>query len=511
MTGPPASGKTEVALRSLRLGLNDREQGLVLVPTIPLVETLRLRALEHWPSESVVVLHSRLTSTAFSVAWEKIRSGEARIIIGTRQALFAPFNGLHAVVVDDEHDDSYKQWDMAPRYDARILGHKLACLHTANFLLISSTPTLSEWYHARQKTYQEIRLDPLPDRCLAQITIADLKLERWAKNFSALSRPLVDAISDALRRGEQTLLFINHQGMSHFSICLACKNVLRCPTCGHALILSRSGQYFCLHCQYQTDAFPTCPHCRRSEFRNIGLGTERVERELEKRFPRVPIARLDRNNLSKIAQAEAIAQGFRTGQIKILVGTQAGVSGWNLPLLSVVGIIDADSLFALPDFHSDEKAFQLIMQAAGRTARSLTSRGTQPQVIIQTFHPENPIIQAAASGNIDGLYDSLLEERQALRYPPFYRFILLRYRNSDQQKVDAVTKTVYDTLSKLGESESFRVSLPESTHSDKKRGHIESRILIRFVSDQAIPTGLQEQMRLLKTGWSIDIDPISLH
>ena len=513
LSGPPASGKTEIALRMLRETTTETgRQGLILTPTIPSIETLRLRALEHFPAESVAVLHSRLTATAFFSAWERIRTGEAQIIIGTRQALFAPFASLQSIVLDDEHDDSYKQWDMAPRYDARVLVQELARIHTARLVLISSTPRLSDWYHAREGLLGNIRLNPLPSITLSAVIVADLKRERWAKNFSPLSQPLIDEVGWALDRGEQSLLFINHQGMSHFSICLGCRNVLSCPDCGHALVSSRTKGYVCLHCRHQTDVFPRCSQCRGTEFRGIGLGTERVERELEKRFPKVPIGRLDRNTLTKASQAETIACDFREGRIRILVGTQAGVSGWNLPALSVVGIIDADSLFSLPDFHSDEKAFQLLVQAAGRTARTVDGRSSQrPRVIVQTFHPENPIIQAAVTADIDHWYDSLLADRQALRYPPFSRFALLRYRDSDPKKVDAAIETVYDALLRRGEDEGFRVSLPESIYSDKKRGLIERRILVRTAPDQAMPTGFRETIPLLKTGWSIDIDPISLH
>ncbi|MEI8104052.1 MAG: primosomal protein N' [Candidatus Moraniibacteriota bacterium] len=509
--GPPAAGKTETALHAFSQALKSAEQGLFLVPETALLTDLEQRAGKYWSEDEIVVLHGRLTPAETQRAWEHIRSGRATIILGTRQALFAPFTRLRMIALDDEHSESYKQWNMAPRYDARLIAQQLARIYRASLLFISSTPSLTSWYALEEKQFTSIPL--LTARTARpQCTTIDLRLERWKKNFSSLSAPLTEAIDTTLAHHSQALLFVNHQGMSTFSICVNCKNTLRCPECDRALVLSREGHYYCLHCSYKTDAFPTCSHCRHSEFRNIGIGTERVERELEKKFPRARIARLDRTTLASPKRLADIVSRFTAGTIDILIGTQAAVLGWNLPNLSLIGIIDAESLFALPDFHSDEKAFQLLTQAVYRSARFARDADMPaPQALIQTFHPENPLFEAVGKYELSKWYDRLLADRRALHYPPATRGILLVGRHADAKKLEALVKKQYTLLVKLQQSAlpSLRITPPQKSFLSKQRGLFRQTLLIRLPHSDLFPPELSAILKKLPDEWSIDIDPIS--
>lgn len=493
-----------------------KEQVLILVPEIIAIETMRRTVARHWPGEVITLIHSRLSAGTYFENWERIRQGEARVIVGTRQALFAPFTRLAAIIVNDEANDTYKQWDMSPRYDGRRVAREIARLHTARLFLLAGVPSLASWWQSSQDNGPLIAIDAhayaTKDRKKAlragrsPFVIADLKFERWKKNFSPLSVALKDALSTTLDRKEQALLFVNHQGMSRFSVCTHCKNVIRCPDCHQALVLDREGTYYCLHCTYRSDIFFACPVCRGTQFRNVGLGTERVEREVERVFPGARVARLDRKSLAKGDVAGRTAARFLDRTIDILVGTQTVLNEWNLKNLSLVGIIDADSLFSLPDFHGDEKAVRVLLRSADQVVRC-----PHGQVIIQTFHPENPTIGVALKNSWEEFYRRLAEERQALHYPPFTRVVLLIGKSASAESLDIESKNLYDKLSGLSQKGgSFRPAPPAHPLHEKSRGMTRRHILIRFPADQPFPPALDAFLRRLPKGWSIDVDPVSI-
>jgi primosomal protein N' (replication factor Y) len=505
--GAPATGKTETILFAMHQLLQKGGQGLFLVPELSLIDGMAERARVYWKENEIAVVHSHLSAGKLSSAWERIRSGEAKCIIGTRQALFAPFQSLRVIALDDEQSDSYKQWNMAPRYDARTLVQEMARLHRSQLVFISSTPSLRCWHAVRQGVFVGLELPRRERQTRPECLMIDLKLERWKKNFSSLAQPMVEAIDIALMRKEQTLLFVAHQGMSRFSVCVQCKTVLRCPDCERALILIRDGHYKCLHCSYKTDEFPVCSQCRHTEFRNIGIGTERVERELERKFPRATIARLDRSVLTSPAKLALTIKRFSQGKIDILIGTQAAILGWNLPNLALIGIIDADSLFANPGFQSDEKAFQLLTQAIHRSGRFEQSR--RAKALIQTFHPENPVFESVTKQTIDTLYERFIVDREVLRYPPMARNILLTCRHITEKRLDNAFKKQHTSLLAFQQEAVLELRVTPFPTFSKQRGIFRKNLLLRFPLTPTVPKILDQWLRALPTEWSIDVDPIS--
>lgn len=507
--GPASSGKTEVYIRSIKAKLASDEQALILVPELTLIPQEIRRYGEAFGTNNLAVIHSHLTPGAFYEAWQKIALGEVRIIIGTRQALFAPFKKLGLVVVDEEQDDAYKQWDMNPRYDGRTVAEKLASIHRAGIVFGSATPSIERFHKAKTGIYELLTLSALPIQPNYTIRPINLRFEKHLKNSSSLSEALIDEITFALKHKRQILLFINRQGASSFSVCNDCKTILRCPSCDRALVFDvPSGVYRCLHCSHKTSAFPQCVSCKGLNFKNIGTGTQKIEREITKRFPYSKVARIDRQTMQKKGAQEQVFSDFVHGNIDILIGTQMATKGWDLPNVTLVGMIDADSLFAFPDFKTDENAFQHIMQATGRMARiGSQSDGT---ALIQTFYPENPTIQKIQTKDYLAFYTETIEQRELLSYPPFGRLIKIMYQDKDAKKVEKEIKKIHAKLRVIADSDrGIRLSEPHSPFLAKIRENHRKQIVIRC-KKQALPEDLDMLLRKLSKDCIIDIDPVSL-
>ncbi|NTV40709.1 MAG: primosomal protein N', partial [Candidatus Moranbacteria bacterium] len=467
--GPASSGKTEVYLHSI-LTLKEQDQNgqfLILLPELTLAPQAIKRYGAYFQTEEIVLLHSKVSKGQLYRSWQKIKSGEAKIIIGTRMALFAPFQNLALIVVDEEQDMSFKQWDMNPRYDARLGADMLSEIFDCPLVFGTSTPRI-ETFHQTQTG--KIKLLELPklilqDTCLPErqakyklrntkYELIDMRKEKWTDfaskkkpNFSLLSLKLQGEISYALSHKLQTILFVNHQGMSAFSICSNCKTVLRCPKCDRALVYENSGQYKCLHCNYVSGAFPVCSSCKGLEFKNIGIGTQLVQREVKKLFPSARITRLDGTSAKIAKEKEQVFEDFSDKKIDILIGTQMITKGWDNPNVGLVAIIDADSLFTSPDFLTDERAYGNIMQASGRTGRF---GATYPgQVLIQTYSPNNKIFDFILNQDYASFFDSQIKQRQALSYPPFGKIIKLFFKDADKAKTEKTSQAVYEKLSDL--------------------------------------------------------------
>jgi primosomal protein N' (replication factor Y) len=507
--GPASSGKTEVYMRSLDKLLKDGGQALVLVPELTLLPQEEERYGQHFGRENIAVLHSQLAPGKFFHAWEKIRSGEARVILGTRQALFAPFRKLKAVVVDEEQDDAYKQWDMSPRYDGRRVAEKLAELHGANLVFGSATPGLERFHRTLFGDIRLLTLSPLPQQPDYSIELANLCVERWNKNHSLLSRQLLFELEFALKYKRQAVLFLNRQGMSAFSICEQCKDTLRCPTCERALVYDSSeGVYRCLHCSHKSSIFSSCPKCGGMEFKNLGIGTQKVEREILKKLPSARVLRIDAQTMKQAGAQSRAYRLFAEGKADILVGTQMATKGWDLPNVALVGVIDADSLFAFPDFKTDERAFQHLVQAAGRMAR--IGSPFAGKAIVQTFHPENPVLEAVRTKNFDAFQKATLEQRSDLRYPPFGRLVRLVFQDQDAEKAAKEAARAYKRLAAAADGlAGVRVTPPADAFVSKVRGRHRRHIVVRLAS-QEIPDGLFSFLSALSGAWAIDVDPIHL-
>ena len=485
----------------------EKQQLLILVPEITLVFPLQERLERHF-GESVVTLHSRLSSGAFFTSWERIRSGEAQIIVATRQGLFAPFHDLGAIIVTEEQDDSYKQWDMSPRYHGKRVAAMLAPLHQAKILFASGTPSTETIL--QRENQQCLSLSPIMTHPPLgdALTIVNLKLERYRRNFSPLSEALVQSLQATLDRGAQALLYINRQGMNAFSVCEHCKNTFRCPKCEHPLSSTREGSFRCAACGFVTTLFPSCPSCGHLSFRHIGFGTEKVEREVCKLFPKARVVRLDSGAIKKAGMIEKMTTDGMENKIDILIGTQMILKDPPLPKLALIAMIDADSLLLFPDFRSDERLFQDVSRAVRQGAKNFKTTGTT-SVLLQTFHPESAFLQKITTLSSVEFLSLLLTDRKVLSYPPYTRLITLVCRGETAEEVRKKEARIVAALKKTL-PETYRLRSPLHVRFLKKQNRFESDILLRFPdTGKPLPEEVSAALIRASEDCIIDADPVS--
>ena len=519
--GPSSSGKTEVYIHSmLRIAKQDpTAQFLIMVPELTLTPQAIQRYTEHFDPNELTLLNSKIGKGAFYSAWENIRTGKTKVIIGTRLALFAPFKNLRLIVLDEEQDISFKQWDMHPRYDVRKCAEFLAKLFGAPLVFGSATPRVETFWRAQK---QELQLLTLPKLELAgkttslQIELVDMRKEKWTDfagkkkpNYSFLSMKLQNEISYALSHGLQSILFINHQGMNAFSVCTSCKTILKCPRCERALVYDENGSYKCLHCSYKSDILAACSNCHGMQFRHVGIGTQAVAKEVKKLFPQAKILRADATTLKKADAALELYEKFKQNEANILVGTQMVTKGWDLPNVALVAIIDADSMQTIPDFNTDQHFFENLVQAAGRTGR--IGSKYKGMVIIQTFDPFDSLLQKVADLNYENFFNAELKQREALSYPPFSQLIKLIYQNENLEKVEKEAAKIFENISRITEQDkSLSVYGPKTPLLSKVRGKWRKQILLKNKNLQkSINPALVKLIRSLGSDWLVDVDPIS--
>lgn len=512
--GLSGSGKTEVYIETIKK-INPTKQALILLPDLILASQAIERYSANFKSEEIVLLHSKISKGEFYQSWKKIRTGEAKIIIGARMALFAPFKKLGLIVVDEEHDSSFKQRDANPRYDARTVAEKLAEIYECNIVFGSSTPSISSFYKTKKKQYQLVTLPAFKIRKTApevKIELVNMRKERWIKNHSPISKRLESEISYALKHKLQTILFVNHQGMSQFSVCASCQTVFKCPKCEGALIYDQDGSYYCLHCSYRSSMMPHCAVCNGIVFRNIGVGTQKIEREITDRFPFARIARADKQTMRASHAQEKLYKDFKEKKLDILIGTQIISNGWDLPSVALVGIIDADNLLTLPDFGTQEKAYQNILQTAGRAGRPNSK--FPGLVLIQTFNPDSLFLQTVVSKDFSRFYQKEIEERKALDLPPFSQIIKLIFRARERKRVERESQRGYMLLRKQTSAylkkKIIQIFEPQSPLVSNIRGQIKKQIIIKIKDRKEIPQELKRVIISLPAGWIVDVDPISI-
>lgn len=437
--GVTGSGKTEVYLQALAACLDRGRGAIVLVPEISLtpqtIERFKAR-FSHGPRRTLVaVLHSHLSAGERHDEWHKIRQGRARIVIGARSAVFAPVDPLGLIIVDEEHEHSYKQ-EEAPRYHARDVAVLRGQREGAVVLLGSATPSLESYYNARRGKYVLLTLPTrVDDRKLPLVRVVDMRSEaRREKGIPIFSRLLQEAITSRLERGEQTILFLNRRGYASSLQCPKCGYVAGCPNCSVALTYHRQEQHLRCHMCGHAEPVPgVCPgrDCGNPAIRYAGIGTQRVEDALRRLFPRARVCRMDSDVLQRKEDYRRILDDFRSGRIDVLVGTQMIAKGLHFPNVTLVGIIHADLSLHLPDFRAAERTFQLLTQVAGRAGRG----DTEGEVVVQSFTPFHPAIQCARQHDFLTFYEQEIEFRKQLHYPPFSRVALLTLRGRNEDKV----------------------------------------------------------------------------
>lgn len=443
--GVTGSGKTEVYLQAIHTVLCKGRQAITLVPEISLtpqmVELFRGRF-----GDQVAVLHSALSDRERYEEWRRVRKGEASVVLGTRSAVFAPLPRPGLFIIDEEHESSYKQEDHL-RYHAREVALKRAQLTGAVVVLGSATPSLESRLKATMGgPYRLLRLSERVDgRPLPKVRVVDLRLELKKGNRGIFSRVLAEAINERLIRGEQVLLFLNRRGYATVIICRECGLPLKCPRCDISLTYHLDSRLRCHYCNYTVFLPKVCPGCGSRYIRQFGVGTQRVEEEARKLFPGARIVRMDSDSTSRKGSHQRIFRTFLNGEADILVGTQMVAKGLNIPGVTLVGVINADTTLHVPDFRAAERTFQLLTQVAGRTGR-----GNLPgEVVIQTYCPDHYSIVAAAAHDCELFYKKEIPVRRSLGYPPFTCLARLLFTHANEEEVKKGAWLAKEILGKI--------------------------------------------------------------
>lgn len=464
--GVTGSGKTEVYLQAIAYALEQGKGAIVLVPEISLtpqtVERFKARFSSGKLQTLVAVLHSHLSSGERHDEWHKIRQGRARIVIGARSAIFAPVDPLGLIIVDEEHEHTYKQ-EESPRYHARDVAIMRGQMEGAPVVLGSATPSLETYFNCRKGKYALLELpDRVDDQKLPQVRVVDMRqAARKEKGTPIFSPQLKEAITQRLERGEQTILFLNRRGYSTSLQCPKCGHVCGCPNCSISLTYHRMEQKLACHiCGHSQKVPLVCPNeqCRNAAIRFAGTGTQRVEETLAKLFPNARTERMDADTMKRKDDYRKILGDFRAGKIDILVGTQMIAKGLHFPNVTLVGIIFADLALHQPDFRAGERTFQLLTQVAGRAGRG----DIEGEVFVQAFTPFHPSIQFARRHDFKGFYEQELEFREQLKYPPTGRVALLTLKGRNEEKVKLSAEHLKKVLESKVQSLKSRVQSPKS-------------------------------------------------
>ena len=507
--GVTGSGKTEVYLNAITEVLARDGQVLVLVPEIGLTPQLVAR-FEGRLNTSVAVLHSGLSDSERLQAWQAARTGQARVVLGTRSAVFTPIPNLQLIIVDEEHDASFKQQD-GFRYHARDVAIKRARLQNLPIVLGSATPALESLHNALQGRY---RLLSLPERAGVaqppQVRLLDL---RRLKLNEGLSAPLIEALQERLNRREQTLLFLNRRGFAPVLMCHDCGWVAPCKRCDARLTIhQRSQKLRCHHCGAEADLPAICPACASSNLHGIGAGTERVETALQRLFPKARIERIDRDSTRRKGSLEAKLKRVHDGEADILVGTQMLAKGHDFPNLTLVGVLNADQGLYSADFRSEERLVQQLVQVTGRAGRA----GKPGEVWIQTFHPDNPAFAAIAHHDYRQFGSYALAERETAQYPPFAHLALLR---AESPKPDTALTFLRNAQRLAQDLVSTDVQLmnPVASPMERRAGRYRAQLLIQANARKPLHGFLDAWLRILeaeklgrKVRWSLDVDPMEM-
>jgi len=439
--GVTGSGKTEVYLHAIAGALARGREAILIVPEIALTPQLVSMVRARF-DEPVAVLHSGLSAGERFDQWDRIRRGEAAIAVGARSAIFAPFTHLGVIVVDEEHDPTYKQ-EETPRYHARDLAVVRGRLAGVPVILGSATPSVESYAHARNGKYRLLTLPKrIHDRPMPEVRLIDMKKENGAP---ALSKRLEKAVRSGLRRNEQILLFLNRRGYAPFLLCTTCCFVLRCPDCSVSLTYHlKEDRLLCHHCGHTASRQTTCPECGAEALTVQGRGTERLEEEVKKKFNDSTLFRLDRDTAQRKGAARRILERFRSREGEILIGTQMVTKGHHLPGISTVGVLNADASLHLPDFRSGERTFQLLIQVAGRAGR-----GDVPgKVYLQCYTPEHYAIEAAVRHDYRRFFEQEIRFRKELDYPPYCRMVQLILAARSLEKAENAAKGLGEILRK---------------------------------------------------------------
>jgi primosomal protein N' (replication factor Y) len=517
--GVTGSGKTEVYLQAIARALERGQGAIVLVPEISLtpqtVERFKARFSSGALQTLVAVLHSHLSTGERHDEWQKVRQGRARIVIGARSAIFAPVDPLGLIIVDEEHENSYKQ-EEAPRYHARDVAIVRGQMEGATVVLGSATPSLESFYNCGKGKYTLLEMpERADDKKMPVVRVVDMRQTLRKGNVIPIFSPqLKEAIAQRLERNEQVILFLNRRGYSTALQCPLCGYVAGCPNCSLSLTFHRADQRLRCHlCGHDEPVPAICPNenCRNPEIRYSGLGTQKVEETLAKLFPHARIKRMDADALKRKDDFRRILGDFRVGKIDVLVGTQMIAKGLHFPNVTLVGIIYADLALHQPDFRAGERTFQLLTQVSGRAGRG----DVEGEVFVQAFTPFHPAIQYARRHDFAGFYEQELEFRQQLNYPPLSRIALLTLKGRNEEKVKFSAEHLKRELEKaLGAIKDLVLAGPAPAPLQRAESYYRYHIMLRARR----MASLSQQLARIDSAWTppedvsltVDIDPVDL-
>ena len=508
--GVTGSGKTEVYLQLIGKALEQNKTAIVLVPEISLTPQMIDRFIARFNKDEIAVLHSKLSIGERYDEWNKIKDGKAKIIIGARSAIFAPTEDIGIIIIDEEHDSSYKS-EAVPKYDAKEIAKKIAKENNCPLVLGSATPDLVTYYKTQQGKITLLELTRRANNSkLPEVEIVDLKMELANGNRSMLSVKLHDEIEQNLKEHRQTILFLNRRGFSTFIMCRECGYTVKCKNCNISMTYHKTeNKLKCHYCGYEENVVTICPECHSDKIRYFGTGTQKLEQEINKIFPGASTIRMDIDTVTKKNSHEEILNTFKNNNIDILIGTQMVVKGHHFPNVTLVGVIAADSSLNIDDYRANERTFQILTQVAGRAGREQLDG----KVVIQTYNPDNFSIICAQKQDYEMFYNIEIALREQLKYPPFCDIILIGFNSlSEKELIDASTK-IYNYLKTNLNGQEFNVLKPMPSPIDKIQNRYRWRIIIKGNMTEAANNVLNTCLRKFynsnykSTRVTVDVNP----
>ena len=516
--GVTGSGKTEIYLQLIEKALNNNKTSIMLVPEISLTPQTVDRFIARFGEENIAVLHSKLSIGERFDQWNKIKSGQAKIVIGARSAIFAPVQNLGIIIIDEEHDSSYKS-ESTPRYNAKDVARYLCYESNIPLVLGSATPDTGSLYRTIKKQSVLLRLNKRANNAkLPEIEVVDLREELSKKNKSMLSEKLQESIKENLENKKQTILFLNRRGFSTFVMCRDCGYTAKCKNCDITLTYHKStNKLKCHYCGYETKVITKCPECGSENIRYFGTGTQKLESEINTLFPEAKTIRMDVDTVTKKNSHEKILTDFKENKADILIGTQMVVKGHHFPNVTLVGVIAADGSLNMNDYRANEITFQILTQVAGRAGRGEDAG----KVIIQTYNPDNFTIECVKQQNDEMFYNTEMRLRKQLKYPPFCDIIVIGVSSKDEQITMKVAQSLHKYLKDRVENENIGIMLYKALPApiDKIKNKYRWRILIKCKFGEDIIDLMNNTMEKAQTikyckngdaNISIDVNPTNM-
>ena len=510
--GVTGSGKTEIYLQLIEQVLKKNKSAIVLVPEISLTPQMVDRFISRFGEKEIAILHSKLSIGERYDQWNKIKKNECRIIIGARSAIFAPVNELGLIIIDEEHDSSYKS-ETNPRYNAKELAKYIAKKNNIPLVLGSATPDMVTYFQTQNKNIELLQLTKRANKStLPKVEIVDLKQELANGNRSILSVKLYNAIEENLKNRKQTILFLNRRGYSTFVMCRDCGYTIKCKNCNITMTYhSKGNKLKCHYCGYEQKNVTVCPECKSNNIKYFGTGTQKLEQEINKLFPQASTIRMDVDTVTKKNSHEQILQDFKNKNIDILIGTQMVVKGHHFPNVTLVGVIAADSSIFSDDYRANERTFQILTQVAGRAGREKDSG----KVIIQTYNPDNFAIECSQKQNYDIFYNTEIELRKQLKYPPFCDIISIVLTGEDEEKIKTTSNKLYKRIASFIKNNNLNILIykPLPCPIDKIKNKYRWRIILKCKLNNKVINLISTSLENLddkKTRIIVDTNPANL-